>query len=103
MALSSGVKVLGLAMVILLLVGCSTIASLVGMNHGPRIYSGVREDVRIIDRGGIYEHKMPFFVILAVLDFPLSFALDTLLLPLTIPWDLLESDSPIVEGKSPTQ
>ncbi|MGX2947608.1 YceK/YidQ family lipoprotein [Frederiksenia canicola] len=57
------------------LTGCGTITSL--SNGDYSIYAGVGRDFDVIRDGGLLS-------ILAVIDLPLSFVLDTLLLPITL-------------------
>lgn len=54
---------------------CGTIVSL--SNNDYRIYAGVSKDFEVIKDGGILS-------VAAVIDLPLSFVLDTLLLPVTL-------------------
>lgn len=57
------------------LTGCGTVLSM--MENDYTIYAGVSRDFNAIQEGGV-------FSILAVIDLPLSFVLDTLLLPVTL-------------------
>jgi uncharacterized protein YceK len=70
------------ALALLLLSGCGTIANLA---EGPRVYGGVRTDVRMIGDPRLPDgtHSSPIAV-LAIVDLPLSAALDTALLPITL-------------------
>ena len=61
------------ALALLALGGCGSIANLA---EGPRIYGGLRKDVEWFDS--------PCTAGLGFLDFPLSAALDTALLPVTV-------------------
>src|SRR5579859_6782957 len=76
--------------------GCGTVLDLdAGLNSGvgPHIYGGVRADADMI--GNPYPDAAEFVVLLGVLDFPFSLALDTALLPITLPVSALcpEDDS----------
>ncbi|WP_373778387.1 YceK/YidQ family lipoprotein [Glaesserella sp.] len=64
-----------LLFVLLNLSGCGTILSL--MENDYTAYAGVSKDFHAIQDGG-------FFSVLAVVDLPLSFVLDTLMLPVTL-------------------
>lgn len=57
------------------LTACGTIISLTEGDYS--IYAGVKKDFSTIQKGGIL--SMP-----AVIDLPLSFVLDTLMLPVTL-------------------
>ena len=48
--------------------------------HAPIIYGGTRMNVGITEEQGISPYT---------LDFPFSFVLDTVILPITIPWAIL--------------
>lgn len=58
-----------------LLSGCGTIISLVEQDYS--VYGGVERDFLAIQKGGILS-------IVAVIDLPLSFIFDTLMLPVTL-------------------
>lgn len=58
-----------------LLSGCGSIISLIEQDYS--IYAGVGRDFNAIQQGS-------FFSIVAVIDLPLSFVLDTLMLPITL-------------------
>lgn len=64
-----------LALLLSQVTACGTIASLAENDY--RIYAGVSKDFDAIKNGG-------FLGIAAVIDLPLSFVLDTLLLPVTL-------------------
>lgn len=55
--------------------GCGTIASLIENDYA--VYAGVMKDFSMIQNGGV-------FGVLSVIDLPLSFIMDTLLLPVTL-------------------
>lgn len=57
------------------LTACGTVLSLVEQDY--RVYAGVIKDFQVMQEGGI-------FAVLAVIDLPLSFVLDTLMLPVTL-------------------
>jgi len=69
--------------------GCSTIATLTASEQHPWLYSGTRKNIEPFDESieVPYRDIAKFF---AFLDFPFSFALDTALLPLTLPLQLIE-------------
>lgn len=68
-------KLAAFAFYLLNLTACGTIVSL---SEGDKsVYGGVQKDFAAIQEGG-------FFSILAVVDLPLSFVLDTLMLPVTL-------------------
>lgn len=74
--------------------GCGTIINLGGGNlfeAGPEVYGGLRQDIATLRRGGAHE---PFSPLLSCMDVPFSLALDTIVLPVTIPIDLLRDSSP---------
>lgn len=58
-----------------LLTGCGTVLSMMAQDYS--VYGGVSRDFVAIQEGG-------FFSVVAVIDLPLSFVLDTLLLPVTL-------------------
>lgn len=55
--------------------GCGTVVSLLEQDYS--VYSGVRRDLAVI-------HNDSIFSLVAIVDLPLSFIFDTLLLPLTL-------------------
>lgn len=61
--------------IILSLTACGTITSLAEKDYG--VYAGVIKDFHLMQEGGV-------FSVLAVIDLPLSFVLDTLMLPVTL-------------------
>lgn len=69
------VKAACLAILIINLTACGTIINLTQGNYA--VYGGVRNDFSAIQEGGVLG-------ILAVIDLPLSFVFDTLLLPVTL-------------------
>lgn len=83
-----------------LLAGCGTTIDTVSPHElGPRPYGGVRLDASMFSQA-------PELIPLVLVDLPLSAALDTLLLPLTIPVALLADDPPpppAEEGPAPIQ
>ena len=93
------IKLLCVLLTGLLLTGCQTIGSLVEGKQGELIYGGAQRDIRYIRQGGAGHVESLFFVILSLIDLPLSFVLDTVFLPITIPWELFGSDSAKVEGE----
>lgn len=77
-------SLLALALTVLL-AGCGTIAD---MAVDQRIYGGIQQDVHLIENPTLPKTSPPeyFFplIIIGALDVPLSFVLDTVLLPVTI-------------------
>ncbi len=76
----------GLFLVTLLLLGgCGSIAD---MAEEQRIYGGIQADARLIGEPYLPKTQPPEYsfplVIFGLLDMPLSFAVDTVLLPVTI-------------------
>src|SRR5258708_31978848 len=67
-----------LLLTLTLVTGCGTIAS-TKVEYGPRIYGGVRYDVADLAIEGF-----PLGTLCGLLDFPFSFAADTLMLPVTL-------------------
>jgi uncharacterized protein YceK len=68
--------------------GAQVTAEWVGLGAETRIYGGLQVDAQAIHKACIYpegwfHHYVVWF--LFVLDFPLSFAADTITLPITIP------------------
>lgn len=68
-------KIVVLLCLILHLSACGTIISLVEKDYG--VYAGVTNDFQAIQKGGV-------LAVLAVIDLPMSFVLDTLFLPVTL-------------------
>ena len=87
-------KVLIVLMIVMLvgsLSGGMTIYTIKGGHHGSgspefHIYGGTRFHVAIWQENGI---QSIFSFLVAVIDFPLCLVADTLILPLSIPWTLL--------------
>lgn len=69
------IKILLLVFFSLNLTACGTIISLSSGDYA--VYGGVSNDFSVIQQGGILS-------VLAVIDLPLSFVLDTLMLPVTL-------------------
>lgn len=69
------IKYSGLAILLVNLTACGTIINLGKGDY--TAYSGVRNDFNVIQEGGVLG-------VLAVLDLPLSFVFDTLILPVTL-------------------
>ncbi len=66
--------------------GCMTIDTQLGRGYeGPYVYSGVRKDLEIL--GPAFLHLSVGWVILMLIDLPLSFVADTLLLPVSLSRD----------------
>lgn len=80
-----------LALLLALLVaapGCMTLDTQLGRGYeGPYVYSGARKDLEIM--GPAFLHLSMGWVILTLLDLPLSLVADTLLLPVSISRDSL--------------
>ena len=79
-------KILVLSLSILVLGGCGTITTLIGEEccrpaPWPVVYGGTHMNTWVLANGGS--------VLPTLLDLYLSFVLDTLLLPITIPLELL--------------
>ena len=76
-------KALFLAVLTLLVSGCGTIADI---STDQKIYGGIQKDVNLIKNPYLPKSEEYFFplVLLGILDVPFSFALDTVLLPVTI-------------------
>lgn len=72
---TSLLKILSLAILSQNLAACGTIVSLTEGDYS--VYAGVTKDFETIQNGGILS-------IPAVVDLPLSFVLDTLILPVTL-------------------
>lgn len=68
-------KTLSLLYLVLHLSACGTMISLVEQDYS--VYAGVTRDFQAMQQGGI-------LAVLAVIDLPLSFVLDTLMLPVTL-------------------
>lgn len=68
-------KLLALLCLTFNLTACGTVLSLVEKDYS--VYSGVSKDFHAMQEGGV-------FAVLAVIDLPLSFVLDTLMLPVTL-------------------
>lgn len=68
-------KILTLLYLVLNLTGCGTIISLVEKDYS--VYAGVTKDFYAMQDGGV-------LAVFAVIDLPLSFVLDTLMLPVTL-------------------
>lgn len=69
------IKYSGLAILLVNLTACGTIINLGKGDY--TVYGGVRNDFNVIQEGGVLG-------VLAVLDLPLSFVFDTLILPVTL-------------------
>jgi len=69
---------LGMA-VTLCCAGCGSINDITKGDDGQRVYGGVRQDAQMISGSNSSTPK-----ILGILDFPFSFILDTVFLPVTI-------------------
>lgn len=84
-----------LAGALLLLSGCGTCFSLgarIAYGAGPIVYSGVRFDTRRIIPTPPDQIWLPWMVPLAIVDWPLSLALDTAALPVTLIWAAVAED-----------
>ena len=69
------IKYSGLVILLVNLTACGTIINLGKGDY--TVYGGVRNDFNVIQDGGVLG-------VLAVLDLPLSFVFDTLILPVTL-------------------
>jgi uncharacterized protein YceK len=73
-------RVLALGMAVLLCcAGCGSINDITRGDDGQRVYGGVRQDANMISNSNSSTPK-----VLGVLDFPFSFVLDTVFLPVTV-------------------
>jgi uncharacterized protein YceK len=70
---------------------CATLAGKVGYIQEAGIYSGVRFDVQFVFGGKEVEARAAILKPFFFLDMPLSLAIDTLLLPVTIPIEIVEA------------
>ena len=71
--------------------GCTSIYNLSGGGPqfpGPSVYGGTRMNFWVLSQEGAIHGGMQF--LLALIDLPLSFVLDTLLLPITIPVEMAQ-------------
>jgi len=67
--------------------GCMTVDTQLDKGYkGPRVYSGVRKDLRLM--GPAFLRLNFGWVLITLFDFPFSLVADTLILPVTIPRDL---------------
>lgn len=90
------------ALAALCLAGCGTIGTCVLDESGP--YSGVRADAWIVAGGGIRGLGGWPTIPVALLDLPLSFLADTLLLPMTLPGSQSsKSPSPVRQSEGPLE
>jgi len=79
--------------------GCSTVYTLKDGQNDNKIYSGTIINVRGI-KGVVSGDGHPGYLIFCVPDLPFSFALDTLLLPYTIPTTTMEQNANLLsEGE----
>ena len=96
----------------LLLAGCGSLLDMAHPNeldglpetYGPHIYGGVRFDIEALGIEKPYGVPKWLITILGVLDLPLSFVMDTLLLFISIPNKLLPPEEvvdPPGEKKAP--
>ncbi len=91
---------------LLALPGCGTVFTIAASGDGPRrslVYSGTRGDAWALTSGFRFFEGLRVF---AALDLPLSLALDTALLPLTlvqtaVVWSAAHSPSPLPEPERP--
>ena len=67
--------------------GCSTIATLARTSEDCWLYSGTRQDLRLL-RGSPYDCT-GLGCLAGLIDFPWSLALDTALAPVTLPLQLI--------------
>jgi uncharacterized protein YceK len=80
--------------------GCSTLATMRTTNSSTYdgyvpfgIYSGIKTDISIFEEA---DNVLAYIVgyTYATLDFPFSLVMDTIVLPLSVPWDLLTDPKP---------
>ena len=96
---SSKPRALCAVLILIATQGCASIKDLTTSHavfgspetHGPHIYGGTRMDIEMI---GADSHTLPpwFFTLIGILDLPFSIVLYTLLLPISIPMELLRSE-----------
>ena len=90
-----------LALCLLFPAGCSSLLNFYdGASQGeaPEIYGGTTADILAIYGGLVIRKEGPAscgpiataFIVYGIVDLPLSFAMDTILLPITVPWNLYE-------------
>jgi uncharacterized protein YceK len=81
--------------------GCATFFDSTGHHiggDGPRIYGGVRFSFEVFAQ----YHRHVEAVVFLLLDFPFSVMADTILLPITVPYELSrEPDEVVPKDKSP--
>lgn len=89
----------GILLISIFISGCSTVSGLAMDNpcekNAPRlIYRGVQDDVKIIYDG----ITQPYggYIVVGLLDFPFSFAMDTILLPWAIPCEFVAARKCVV-------
>ena len=84
------------------ILGCVTLVDTFGLHtHGPRVYGGMQW---YLDNQYFQPewYWWPLELLFYLVDFPLSLAVDTLLLPYTIPYELTrEQPEESPEGKTP--
>jgi len=66
------------------MVGCSSIVDIARSEDGQRVYGGTRKNVAWVQGEEIGTHDGAAELIIGVLDFPFSLALDTVFLPVTL-------------------
>ena len=81
-----------LSLVLCFLPCCATIVSQIDGNSGPRVFSGTRLHFRAMAETDYWLDAMPPVMALALLELSLSFAADTLILPYTVPAQLICGD-----------
>jgi uncharacterized protein YceK len=84
--------------------GCMTVDTQLDKGYkGPRVYSGVRKDLRLM--GPAFLNLSFGWVVITLFDLPFSLVADTLLLPVTIPRDLdrskVEQEQARVDSERP--
>jgi len=72
------------ALLCLSVAGCSTIGDMADSKDGQRIYGGTQRNVLLVEGKDGYTHGGVGGFFFGVFDFPLSLALDTGLLPVTL-------------------
>lgn len=97
--MSSKARALCAALLLITTQGCFSLVDLTTSHNvlgspesrGPHIYGGTRINMAMF---GEEACKVPAWclTLVTILDFPLSFVLDTLLLPISIPTELLRPD-----------
>jgi uncharacterized protein YceK len=79
--------------------GCSTVGTLCSGSEDCYFYSGTRQDVRFV-RGRVHDCTGLSWIV-GYLDFPLSLGLDTVLVPVTAPLQVILGSPEAPEDPGP--